>query len=101
MQTEFADVEKNAREIESEIRRRLTGKATKVADVLGWSDSTMSRWKDRDLAEVAKILACLGFSFVDTGKDGVTISADDYQVLRVLAERHTKGFFEGLPKARS
>lgn len=101
MQTNFADVEKNAREIESDIRRRLTGKATKVADVLGWSDSAMSRWKDRDLPEVAKILACLGFTFSDPEKDGVTISTDDYQVLRVLAERHTKDFFEGLPRART
>lgn len=100
MQTDFADVEKSAREIESDIRRRLTGKATKVAEALGWSDSTMSRWKERDLSEVAKILTCLGFSFADIEKNGVTISVDDYQVLRVLAERSTKDFFEGLPKAR-
>lgn len=96
MQNEFSQSERKAREFEAEIRRRLTGRATKVAEALGWSDSKMSRWKDCDLPEVVRILAELGVELAGPA-DGVTISREDYRVLRLLADRGTNGFLDSLP----
>lgn len=96
MKADISSSEARAREIEAVIRRRLTGKATKVAEVLGWSDSTMSRWKERYLPEVSAIIAALDLEFSDPA-DGVTISREEYRVLRALAEHGKAGFLDSLP----
>lgn len=61
MQTSSANLEARARKIEREILKRLAsvGQA-RIAEQLGVNESTVSRWKDGDIARWARFLALLG-----------------------------------------
>ncbi len=61
MQTSSANLEARARKIEREVLKRLAsvGQA-RIAEQLGVNESTVSRWKDGDIARWARFLALLG-----------------------------------------
>ena len=61
MNTSSLNVAAQARKIEREILKRLAsvGQA-RIAEQLGVNESTVSRWKDGDIARWAKFLTLLG-----------------------------------------
>lgn len=69
-----------ARKIESLLLQALANVGQKqVAEACGISESTVSRWKDGDLARTAASLVAMGLKVVP--EDAETIRAEDLQAL--------------------
>ena len=75
-----------ARKIETDLRNRLADVSqTRMAESLGVSESTVSRWKDAEIEKVALYLASLGLKVVPF--DANLITADEVSAMRILSMR--------------
>lgn len=74
-----------AREFESLVLSRLLSTGQKsVADAIGLSESTVSRWKEGEIERWSKVLALLGLQLVP--EQAVVVNADYLRSLETLAE---------------
>ena len=74
-----------AREFESLILSRLLSAGQKtIADAIGLSESTVSRWKEGEIERWSKVLALLGLQLVP--EQAVVVNADYLRSLETLAE---------------
>lgn len=74
-----------AREFESLVLSRLLSAGQKsVADAIGVSESTVSRWKEGEIERWSKVLALLGLQLVP--EQAVVVNADYLRSLETLAE---------------
>lgn len=94
------DFTSKAHEIESALRKAMSGKQNKVAEALGWSESRMTRFKagskDEPISftEIATMLAVLGLG---VAPNGVVLAPDDYSILRKMANLGMQTFLSNLP----
>jgi transcriptional regulator with XRE-family HTH domain len=76
-----------ARKNERAILRALSerGKQQELAETLGVSDSTISRWKDGDLEKFSNLLAACKLKVVAT--DRVCVREDEYKTMTRITSR--------------
>ncbi|AWE72781.1 bacteriophage CII family protein [Pseudomonas aeruginosa] len=80
-----AERDARAREFESLILNRLLSVGQKtVADTIGVSESTVSRWKEGEIERWCKVLAHLVLQLVP--EQAVVVNADYLRSLETLAE---------------
>lgn len=76
------------------LRRAGDATYTKVADAIGKDVSTVSRvfsgQSGVQLVDLEAFLAALGLQVVEVGGDSVTITAEEYHALQVLARKSLK-----------
>ncbi|WP_273807253.1 MULTISPECIES: CII family transcriptional regulator [unclassified Pseudomonas] len=79
------DPSARAREIEALVLQRLVSVGQKtVADAIGLSESTVSRWKEGEIERWAKLFALLGLQVVPVS--AVVVNAEYLRSLETLAE---------------
>lgn len=85
--TSSDSIEATARKIEAVLLNRLAevGQVT-VAGLLGVHESTISRWKDGDLARSAKLLAALGMA--PAMADSLVIDPNELLAVETLAFKY-------------
>ncbi|BCD83616.1 hypothetical protein PSm6_00230 [Pseudomonas solani] len=79
------DMDARAREFESVFLQRLVSVGQKtVADAIGVSESTVSRWKEGEIERWCKVIAHLGLQLVPDS--AVLVNAEYLRSLETLAE---------------
>lgn len=79
------DMDTRAREFESLFLQRLVSVGQKtVADAIGVSESTVSRWKEGEIERWCKVIAHLGLQLVP--ESAVLVNGDYLRSLETLAE---------------
>lgn len=79
------ELDERAREFESLVLNRLLSAGQRsVADAIGVSESTVSRWKEGEIERWCKVLALLGLQLVPD--QAVVVNADYLRSLETLAE---------------
>lgn len=79
------DMDARAREFESLVLSQLLSTGQKaIADAIGLSESTVSRWKEGDIERWCKVLALLDLQVVP--KAAVLVHGDYLRSLETLAE---------------
>ncbi|WP_431482253.1 CII family transcriptional regulator [Pseudomonas solani] len=79
------DMDARAREFESVFLQRLVSVGQKtVADAIGVSESTVSRWKEGEIERWCKVVAHLGLQLVPDS--AVLVNAEYLRSLETLAE---------------
>ncbi|WP_341959222.1 CII family transcriptional regulator [Pseudomonas sp. RC10] len=79
------EVDARAREFEALVLSRLLSAGQKVvADAIGLSESTVSRWKEGDIERWCKVLALLGIQLVP--QTAVVVNASYLHSVETLAE---------------
>ncbi|BBP82439.1 hypothetical protein PHLH8_20810 [Pseudomonas sp. Pc102] len=79
------DMDARAREFESVFLQRLVSVGQKtVADAIGVSESTVSRWKEGEVERWCKVIAHLGLQLVPDS--AVLVSAEYLRSIETLAE---------------
>ncbi len=79
------DLDTRARDFEALLLSRLLSVGQRaVADAIGVSESTVSRWKEGEIERWCKVLAHLGLQLVP--EQAVVVNADYLRSLETLAE---------------